>query len=224
MRPIGIEPDLLRRLTTSAVQQVWWGPSRRRRGRFGILILGLFFAMAAVGRPWVRDGGPVDLALGSVGWLVFLAGAAMRLWATLYVGGRKGKELITNGPYAFCRNPLYVGSFLIALSVGLFLNSAVAVVGALLASVAFLAWVIPIEEARLSARFGDKYRAYCAATPRLIPSVPRRNGSEGQITVELGPLMTEVSRSVGWLIIPILCDLVTFLRDQPWWPHLMPVP
>lgn len=224
MRFIGIEPSSLRRLTTSAVQQVWWGQSRRRRGRYGVFILGFSFVLAAVGRPWVRDGGPVDLALGAVGWLAFLAGAAMRLWATLYIGGRKGKELVTGGPYASCRNPLYLGSFLIALSVGLFLNSAVALVGAVVASAAYLTWVIPLEEARLLARFGDKYHAYCATTSRFVPSFARGCASEGQVTVELGPLMTEVSRSIGWLTIPIVCDLVTFLRDQPWWPHLIPVP
>ena len=212
------------RVTSSVVQQVWWGGSRRRRGRFGIVILGVFLVLAALGKPWVRDGGPVDLALGAVGWLVFLAGATMRLWATLYVGGRKGKELVTAGPYAACRNPLYLGSFLIALSVGLFLNSAVAVAGVLLAAAAYLLWVIPLEEARLSARFGEQYRSYCAVTPRLIPSFRRAHEASSRITVELGPLLTEASRSIGWLLIPILCDVITFLRDQPWWPHPFPVP
>lgn len=211
-------------LTRSVVQQVWWGKSRRRRGRFGIFILTTFFVLAALGKPWVRDGGPLDLALGAVGWVVFLSGAAMRFWATLYVGGRKGKDLVTDGPYAVCRNPLYIGSFLIALSVGLFLNSAVAVMGVLVASAAFVLWVIPIEEARLLSRFGESYRAYCAVTPRLVPTFRHDGASPPRITVELGPLVTEVSRSIGWLLLPLLCDVLTFLRDQPWWPHLIPFP
>ena len=180
------------RVTSSVVQQVWWGGSRRRRGRFGIVILRVFLLLAALGKPWVRDGGPVDLALGAVGWLVFLAGAAMRQWATL--------------------------------SVGLFLNSAVAVAGVLLASAAYLLWVIPLEEARLSTRFGEQYRSYCAVTPRLIPTFRRAHEPSSRITVELGPLLTEASRSIGWLLFPILCDVMTFLRDQPWWPHPFPVP
>jgi protein-S-isoprenylcysteine O-methyltransferase Ste14 len=51
----------------------------------------------------------------SAGWCLW-PGATLRLWSTLYIGGRKRVVLVSDGPYSLCRNPLYVGTFLIALS------------------------------------------------------------------------------------------------------------
>ncbi len=38
--------------------------------------------------------------------MLFLAGAAFRFWATLYLGGRKDAVVVDTGPYSLCRHPL----------------------------------------------------------------------------------------------------------------------
>ena len=48
-----------------------------------------------------------------VGGLVALPGLALRAWATGHL--RKNDALATTGPYAYTRNPLYLGSFVIGL-------------------------------------------------------------------------------------------------------------
>jgi protein-S-isoprenylcysteine O-methyltransferase Ste14 len=189
------------------------------------VILGGCLALAAVGRPWVRDGGLIDLLLGAVGWFCFVAGALLRIWATLYIGGRKGKALLTSGPYAATRNPLYLGSFLIACSCALFVNSLLGMIGVVLTATAYVLYVIPIEERRLSGRFGKEYEAYCRRTPRFIPRLKQTASVPQQLlTVDVRALAVETSRAVGWLMVPLVADVMSFLRDQPWWPHLIPLP
>src|SRR3989339_1941276 len=53
------------------------------------------------------------------GYLFLLTGLIVRIWCTFYIGSRKSKELICEGPYSLCRNPLYIGTFLLAIGVGL---------------------------------------------------------------------------------------------------------
>lgn len=57
------------------------------------------------------------------GWLLFLAGAFYRWWATLYIGGRKSKSLVCDGPYSTCRHALYFGTFLMVLAIAVFAES-----------------------------------------------------------------------------------------------------
>ena len=53
---------------------------------------------------------PTTLAVGAV---VSILGLAIRAWASGHI--RKNSALATSGPYAFTRNPLYLGSFLLGV-------------------------------------------------------------------------------------------------------------
>jgi protein-S-isoprenylcysteine O-methyltransferase Ste14 len=76
--------------------------------------------------------------------------------------------LVTGGPFAYSRNPLYLSLILLSLALALVLNAAWCV-AALVPGVAVLRrWVITCEEAYLLRRFGDAYRSYCAATRRWL--------------------------------------------------------
>jgi protein-S-isoprenylcysteine O-methyltransferase Ste14 len=81
---------------------------------------------------------------------------------------KKNRELATTGPYAYTRNPLYLGSMLIAAGFALALLSwAVALVLAL----GFLAIYVPViasEERFLRAAFPE-FDEYCRKVPRLLP-------------------------------------------------------
>jgi len=104
-----------------------------------------------------------------------LAGEAVRLHAVGYAGkrtrtrGTKVKELVTAGPFAHVRNPLYIGNFLLALGL------------IVLSRVSWLFWVFPVlfflqyaaiiawEERILTNQFGNEYREYVSRVPRWIP-------------------------------------------------------
>ena len=106
-------------------------------------------------------------------WRTMAASAALvlpGLWLRGYASGyvRKDSELTTTGPYAHTRNPLYLGSMLIAF--GFAAAAASWVILALLA-VLFAAIYIPTilsEEAYLREHFAG-YEAYARAVPRLLP-------------------------------------------------------
>ena len=105
-----------------------------------------------------------------IGVLVAIPGGLIRAWAAGTI--RKNKVLSTHGPYAFTRNPLYLGSFLIGI--GFVIAS-----GRVSFLVFFLAFFAVIytrtmgkEERRLEDLFGAEYRRYAEDVPRFFPRVP----------------------------------------------------
>ncbi len=102
------------------------------------------------------------------------------LWLRGYAAGyvKKNQELTTTGPYAHVRNPLYLGSILIAAGFAVALESWA--VGAALA-VMFAAIYIPViasEERFLRATFAG-FDDYCSRVPRLIPRLTAARTPEG---------------------------------------------
>ena len=98
--------------------------------------------------------------------LPVLAGLWLRGYAAGYV--RKNAELTSTGPYAYTRNPLYLGSLLIVLGFGVASGSWVLLV--LLAALFALIYIPTIqgEEQYLRAHFAA-FDAYAARVPRLLP-------------------------------------------------------
>lgn len=111
-----------------------------------------------------------------------LAGEAVRCWAVGYSGVTTrgdtvtAPQLVTAGPYAYVRNPLYAGNFLTALGFTLAFTGAMsparraALAAAGLGSMlAVYAAIVPLEEAYLRATFGAPFDDYVARVPRLLP-------------------------------------------------------
>ena len=104
----------------------------------------------------------------SLVWSLFLV--APGLWLRSYASGyvRKNAELATSGPYAHTRNPLYLGSMLIAFG---FAGAARSIPLLVSLAVLFFAIYLPVirsEEQYLRQHFAD-FDAYAAHVPRLIP-------------------------------------------------------
>jgi len=78
--------------------------------------------------------------------------------------------LCTSGPYAYVRNPLYLGNLLIGIGVCLTISEWYAYLLFLGSFALVYAVVIPYEEGFLTQKFGNAYTAYAAATGRLLPS------------------------------------------------------
>lgn len=111
----------------------------------------------------------------AAGMALAVAGEAVRIWASGHI--EKTERLATGGPYAHTRNPLYVGSVLLALGVAV-ASASVLVVIAVGAYFAILyPAVIREESAFLAARFPEAYAAWArdvpAFAPRLTPAGPR---------------------------------------------------
>ncbi len=107
---------------------------------------------------------PLLLAIGGG---IALVGLGLRAWAAGHI--RKNSELATSGPYAYTRNPLYLGSFL--LGVGFTVASGQPLLGLLFAAL-FLGIYLPVmrvEAATLAELFGEDYTRYARAVPLLLP-------------------------------------------------------
>lgn len=141
-----------------------------------------------------------------------------RTWCSLYIGGRKLHELVTNGPYSIVRNPLYVFSCIGALGIGL--GTASVVLAGVMALVTALVFqgVIRIEEEALQDRFGAAFAEYAARVPRLWP---RPSLWVDAPTLSVSPnrvVRTFFDSAVMLLTIPAL-ELVEVLQQM----HLLPV-
>ena len=106
---------------------------------------------------------------------VSLAGLALRAWAAGCLA--KNQQLATSGPYAYTRNPLYVGTLLVAA--GLSISARSIWLAALFAAV-FLFVYLPViqnEEQHLRKLFPE-YAAYAGRVPALLPRLgaPRPGG------------------------------------------------
>jgi protein-S-isoprenylcysteine O-methyltransferase Ste14 len=102
-----------------------------------------------------------------VGACVSVLGLAIRAWAAGHI--RKNAELATSGPYAFTRNPLYFGSFLLGLG---FTIASGRWVLALLFAALFLGIYFPVmrvEASTMAELFGKDFEAYKRSVPLFFP-------------------------------------------------------
>lgn len=124
--------------------------------------------------------------IASLAWslLLVLPGVWLRAYASGYV--KKNAELATTGPYAHTRNPLYLGSMLIAFGFAGAARSPVVLLAlAALFTVIYLP-VIRSEEEYLRGHF-QGFEAYASRVPRLLPRLTpaSRNGDGGGFSREL---------------------------------------
>lgn len=102
-------------------------------------------------------------------------GEGLRLWASGHI--EKTQRLATGGPYAHTRNPLYLGSALIALAVAVACASLAVAACEVLYLAAFYPSVVREEADFLRRKFGEEYDVWARAVPmflpRLVPAGPR---------------------------------------------------
>lgn len=107
---------------------------------------------------------------------VAFAGLALRAWAAGHLA--KNQALATGGPYAYTRNPLYLGTLLVAAGLAIAARSPWP---ALLFALAFAGIYLPVvqlEEQHLRNLFPD-YAAYAARVPALVPAWRTHPGGGG---------------------------------------------
>ena len=80
------------------------------------------------------------------------------------------ERLVTSGPFALCRNPMYLGHLIFLAGLALGLRSWAGAVLALGAAV-WLQFRVRRDERRLAERFGEPYMQYCSRVKRWIPAV-----------------------------------------------------
>jgi protein-S-isoprenylcysteine O-methyltransferase Ste14 len=138
----------------------------------------LVFAFAP--RPWPGGAAAGGLDVGDLlGLLMILLGQGLRVavigFAYIKRGGQNRRihadDLVTDGLFAHCRNPLYVGNVLILAGL-FFVHGSPWVLGLGLGFFLFAYLAITLaEEAFLAGRFGGEYVDYMRRVPRFLPDV-----------------------------------------------------
>ncbi|MGH9434177.1 MAG: methyltransferase family protein, partial [Terriglobia bacterium] len=121
-----------------------------------------------------------------VGAALVAAGTALRTWGTSYLSAAVMQDsrihsdrLVADGPYRYARNPLYFGTLVMGVGLGLYasrLGWFVIVIGILI----FHSRLIRREEAELEQAQGESFRAYCRSVHRFWPSLWPRLPSSGR--------------------------------------------
>jgi len=160
--------------------------------------------------------------------LIAAKGAALRIWGTAYLGSAtvnhgemKAGAVLSDGPYRYVRNPLYLGSWCMFAAMAFLMPPTGALFVAVLIT-AFQVRLIFAEEAFLASQLGQPYRDYMRAVPRLFPrlrtilsrSAPQPTGRKPQwlhaLITEINPIGIFVALAFfswsynNWLMIKVV--------------------
>jgi protein-S-isoprenylcysteine O-methyltransferase Ste14 len=135
-----------------------------------------------------------------LGGIVSATGLAVRAWAAGHI--RKNDALATSGPYAYTRNPLYLGSFLLGLG---FSVAAARWQLALVFMALFLGIYFPVmrvEASTLTGLFGESYLHYAREVPLYLPRLTpfRDPGQMNRFDSRLYMRYREYRASLGMVI------------------------
>lgn len=177
--------------------------------RFIFRTRGVYLLAALLLILWLkhRAGAAVGLPIYLTLLGVVLAAQVFRTWAAGFVGTTaRGREthaeiLLTAGPYAYVRNPMYLGILVLTTTLALMsgLWYAPLIVWATYAFV--YSNVIPYEEAYLRERFGRAYESYVRAVPRLIPVFQGYPERQGVFRLQEGLANEVASWTVGVVLL-----------------------
>lgn len=127
---------------------------------------------------------PASLLITSLAIACIALGAMLRVWGAAYIGSATVKSaamhaptVVAAGPYRHLRNPLYLGSFLVAIAVSILMPPTGAIFFLIATAIQMLRLILG-EEAFLESQQGEAYRAYKARVPRILPNpLPRVSAS-----------------------------------------------
>ena len=133
-----------------------------------------------------------------VGAFVALPGLGLRAWASGHL--KKNETLATTGPYAFTRNPLYLGSFIMGLGFTIAAGRAFLVLIFIIMILGIYLPVMRVESQTLSELFGKKYQRYASEVPLFWPRFSPYRQNEVEFDRALYLRYREYRAAVGIVI------------------------
>jgi protein-S-isoprenylcysteine O-methyltransferase Ste14 len=153
------------------------GASSHVRGALHIAGSVLIFVSLSLG-PLDDRFVPAVVEVGAAGWVLTALGMLFSIWARVSLGRnwsasvvlKHGQELISTGPYALVRHPIYTGLLVALAGTALYNGRWQALLGLAFFAISF--WLkARSEENLLEREFGEEYRSYRDRTPMLIPTL-----------------------------------------------------
>lgn len=145
-----------------------------------------------------------------VGALLAAIGMVLRVWGTAYLGcttvhhaEMQAGGVMADGPYRYVRNPLYLGGWFMMLAMSFVMPPTGALFAMPLITV-FLLRLILAEEAFLTEKLGEPYRAYMQAVPRFIPRLRGALPVAGDKPHWLTAILTELNPIGVFITLAVL--------------------
>lgn len=147
-----------------------------------------------------------------MGYALLTICALGRVFTTAFIGGMKNQQLITEGPYSVCRNPLYFFSLVGVAGLGLV---SLQLVTFLVVFFGFL-WIytklIEREEGHLAEKFGSAFERYKREVPRLWPNFGKYRAS-GELVFQPKYLAYAVRDAVWWFMPYPVFEYIKHLHE-----------
>jgi protein-S-isoprenylcysteine O-methyltransferase Ste14 len=146
--------------------------------------------------------------------LLVLAGGGLRSWAMGYHTWRRVKgeasrrTLVTAGPYAHTRNPLYLGSFLTGCGVAAMSGWLALLICFAAVFIATHFCIIRWEEGRLDAEFEHSFRRYVAEVPRLFPGARSAIHRSGRFDLPTMMRCMEPAKTLGFVVAIVAMEVL----------------
>lgn len=161
----------------------WSRIARRIRVPLGFAFAALYF--------WLAKPTAASLVIGAA---VVVPGLVVRALASGHV--QKNEQLTTSGPYAYTRNPLYLGSLVLAAGFVIAARSWWIAAVTLLLFLAIYLPVIRAEEAFLRERFAE-FADYAERVPRLLPRLTSFGNHHAEFSWDLYRKHREYNAIIG---------------------------
>ena len=175
------------------------------------------------GSAWRTRAPAIHDLISQLGVLLILLCIVGRTWCTLYIGGMKKTQLVTEGPYSLVRNPLYLFTIIGAAGVGAQAGSLTMTLGlSLLVAMVFYAVALQ-EEAFLAETFGSAYQTYADRVPLFFPRFTTWQDAD-QLTISPRLVRRTFMDALPFLIAVPANDLIELLQDDKWLPVLVRLP
>ena len=199
--------SLLRRISvvlTKANKMATW---KLRTYLLRIAVIPIAFAALFVKSSWSL-GSTTAFIIESSGYLLILTGLAIRMWCTFYRENPRAIEFVTTGPYSICRNPFYIGYFLLTAGAGLFFENPLMLLLVLGITIPFIMATIWMEEAHMELLLGESYQEYKKNIARFWPRLSHYK-SPDRLNVRVG-IVRQVAIEV--MIVVLLVEIKEVLE------------
>jgi protein-S-isoprenylcysteine O-methyltransferase Ste14 len=145
-----------------------------------------------------------------IGGVIAMAGGGLRLWAAGHI--EKGRVLTQGGPYAFSRNPLYLGSFIMALGIIIAGQGYWLMLPFICFFAAFYFPVMKAEEQELLNGYGERFVDYSKRVPLFVPGF-RKSGHDASTFLWSRAIRNREHRTMaGLLLAEAVLILLIYIR------------
>jgi len=158
-----------------------------------------------------------------IGFVIALTGEAIRLWGVSWTGSETrttgaagGTFLIVSGPFAYVRNPLYIGNILLYLGLGIMSFALFPYLQII--AICFFLWqyhlIIKYEEKYLQNKFENDYTDYVRNVRSIIPRItPYKNSAVDQPPFNLRAGLVSEKRSMqAFMVISLMIIIIWFIK------------